>query len=66
MENYLIVKKLLGLDYGNLPVHRGMRQQRYQSIEKMLDLYDVVKRIGPKIPLNILSLDVTDRKTRLF
>jgi len=26
----------------------------------MLDLFDVVKRIGPKFPSNILNLDPTD------
>jgi hypothetical protein len=62
MDNYHSVKQLLGLDKGNLPVHKGMRQKRYQSIEKMLDLYDVVKRIGPKFPHEVFKLDPTDRK----
>jgi hypothetical protein len=31
--------------------YRGMRQKRYESVEKMLDLLDVVKRVGPKFPL---------------
>ena len=61
MENYYLVKKLLGLNDSNLPVHKGMRQRRYKSIEKMLDLYDVVKRIGPKAPVEIIYLDITDR-----
>lgn len=61
MDNYFIVKNLLGLDKGNLPVHKGMRQKRYQSIEKMLDLLDVVKRIGPKFPYEVFHLDSTDR-----
>ncbi len=41
--------------------YRGMRQKRYQSIEKMLDLLDVVKRIGPKFPLDALFLNPHDR-----
>ncbi len=51
MERYFTTYALLGLNDGNLPVHRGMRQKRYESIEKMLDLLDVVKRVGPKFPL---------------
>ena len=41
---------------------RGMRQKRYESVEKMLDLLDVVKRIGPKFPLDAMFLDPNDRK----
>ena len=37
-----------------------MRQQRYESVEKMLDLLDVVKRIGPKFPLDAMFLDPHD------
>jgi hypothetical protein len=42
-----------------------MRQKRYESVEKMLDLLDVVKRIGPKFPLDAMFLDPHDRKTAL-
>lgn len=66
MENYHLVKHLLGLDNGNLPVHKGMRQKRYQSIEKMMDLMDIVKRVGPKAPLDVFYLDRTDRKLNLL
>lgn len=62
MDNYFLVKELLGLNNGNLPVHKGMRQKRYESIEKMLDLFDVVQRIKPKFPVNILSLDPNDKE----
>jgi hypothetical protein len=41
---------------------RGMRQKRYDSVEKMLDLLDVCKRIGPKFPLDALFLDPHDCK----
>jgi hypothetical protein len=61
MDNYFLVKKLLGLNDGNLPVHKGMRMKRYKSIEKMLDLMDVVKRIGPRAPVEAFSLDPSDR-----
>ena len=37
-----------------------MRQKRYESVEKMLDLLDVVKRIGPKFPLQSMFLDPHD------
>ncbi len=42
--------------------YRGMRQKRYESVEKMLDLLDVCKRIGPKFPLDAMFLDPHDRK----
>lgn len=37
-----------------------MRQARYESIEKMLDLLDVCKRIGPRFPLDAMFLDPHD------
>ena len=40
---------------------RGMRQKRYDSVEKMLDLLDVCKRVGPKFPLDAMFLDPHDR-----
>ncbi len=61
MDSYYQVKYLLGLESGNLPVHKGMRQKRYQSIEKVLDLLDIAKRIGPRAPLEALYLDPSDR-----
>ena len=60
MDKYFEVITLLGLNNGNLPVHRGMREKRYQSIEKMLDLLDVVGRIGPKFPVKQLMIDPHD------
>ena len=60
MERYFTTVALLGLNDGNLPVHRGMRNKRYESVEKMLDLLDVAKRIGPRFPLDAMMLDKTD------
>ena len=60
MERYFTTISLLGLNDGNLPVHRGMRQRRYESVEKMLDLLDVAKRIGPKAPWRAMFLDPYD------
>jgi hypothetical protein len=37
-----------------------MRQKRYESVEKMLDLLDVCKRIGPQFPLQSMLLDPHD------
>ena len=37
-----------------------MRQKRYESVEKMLDLLDVAKRVGPKFPLEAMFLDPHD------
>ena len=62
MDSYYSVKYLLGLNNGNLPVHKGMRQKRYRSIEKMLDLFDIMKRVGPRQPMEVTSLDPSDRK----
>jgi hypothetical protein len=45
---------------------RGMRQKRYDSVEKMLDLLDICKRIGPKFPLDAMFLDPHDRMLKLF
>lgn len=66
MDNYFTVKYLLGLSDGNLPVHKGMRQKRYRSIEKMLDLLDVVNRVGPRFPTEVLHLDPMDRKESIL
>jgi hypothetical protein len=60
MERYFTTIALLGVDRGNLPVHRGMRQKRYESVEKMLDLLDVARRVGPKFPLEAMFLDPHD------
>ena len=60
MERYFTTVALLGLNDGNLPAHRGTRQKRYDSIEKMLDLTDVIKRIGPRFPLPAMFLDPHD------
>ena len=60
MERYFTTVALLGLNDGNLPVHRGMRNRRYESVEKMLDLLDVVKRIGPRFPVEAMFLDPND------
>jgi hypothetical protein len=43
---------------------RGMRQKRYDSVEKMLDLLDICKRIGPKFPLDAMFLDPHDRMSQ--
>ena len=50
---------------GKWPIHclnacRGTRQKRYESVEKMLDLLDVVRRIGPKFPVHAMFLDPND------
>ena len=60
MERYFTTYALLGLNEGNLPVHRGMRQKRYESVEKMLDLLDVARKVGPKAPWKACFLDPHD------
>jgi hypothetical protein len=65
MDNYFLVKNLLGLNNGNLPLHKGMRQKRYESVEKMLDLHDIIKRIGPRSPVEVFFLDPSHRKLNL-
>ena len=37
-----------------------MRQKRYESVEQMLDLLDVTKRIGPKFPIEAMLLGPHD------
>lgn len=61
MELYESTKALLGLQTGNLPVHKGMRQKRYKSVEKMLDLIDICVRVGPRFPQEVFYLDPSDR-----
>jgi hypothetical protein len=60
MEKYFTTIALLGVDDGNLPVHRGTRQRRYESVEKMLDLLDVCTKIGPRFPTDAMWLDPHD------
>ena len=51
-ETFQSIGKLyLNVNLITIKKYRGMRQKRYESVEKMLDLLDVVKRIGPKFPL---------------
>lgn len=40
-----------------------MRQKRYESIEKILDLIDVARRVGPRFPTQIIECDPHDRRT---
>ena len=60
MNQFFTTYALLGLHNGNLPPFQGARERRYQSIEKMLDLFDVMKRIGPKSPVSAFFLDPTE------
>jgi hypothetical protein len=60
MDKYFQTFALLGLHNGNLPPHHGMREKRYRSVEKMLDLLDVVKRVGPRFPLKAMFLNPSD------
>ena len=59
---YPIESKSLPISMLTRCFYRGMRQKRYESVEKMLDLLDVCKRIGPKFPLDAMFLDPHDRK----
>ena len=60
MDNFFTTYYLLGMYHGNLPPHQGMRDRRYSSITKMLDLVDVIKRIKPKLPSMALFLNPLD------
>ena len=42
--------------------YRGMRQKICESVEKMLDLFDVIKRIVRKLPIDTMFLDRHNRK----
>ena len=60
MEDYRTSLELLGLYDQNLPVFKEARAKRLASIDKILNMINVVKRLAPKVPNELLFLDPMD------
>lgn len=60
MNDYLTTLELLGIPDQNLPVFKTKRNDRLKSIERMLNLINVSKRLSPQIPRNTFTLDPLD------
>lgn len=54
MNDYMTTLELLGLPDQNLPVFKQKRIDRLNSIERMLNLINVSKRLSPQLPKNAL------------
>lgn len=62
MDRYRLTTELLGLwdEESWMPVFRGPRFRRYQSIDKVLDLTEIASKSAPQVPMHILSLNPLD------
>ena len=62
MDRYQLASELLGLWDENtwMPIFRGPRYRRYQSIDKIMDLTEIAGKSAPPLPLNVLSLNAMD------
>lgn len=62
MDRYQLTAELLGLwdEKTWLPVFRGPRYRRYQSIDKILDLTEIASKSAPPMPMNVVSLNPLD------
>ena len=60
MNDYHLTLELLGLPDQNLPVFKQARQARLNSIEKMLNMINVSKRLSPSLPQQAFRLDPID------
>ena len=60
MNDYATTLELLGLPDQNLPVFKSKRIERLKSIERMLNLINVSKRLSPQLPQNAYKLDPLD------
>ena len=62
MDRYQLTMRLLGMwdEKSWMPVFRGPRYRRYQSIDKMLDLMEVVSRSIPPFPMDAIYLNPYD------
>ena len=57
MEDYKTSLELLGLYDQNLPVFKEARARRLASINKILNMIQVLPRLAPKVPAELLYLD---------
>ena len=63
MDKYFTFTSLLGLrgEGGNLPLFRDAKNQRFQSVERMVDLLDIAAQTRPRMPQSVLMLNPLDR-----
>ena len=62
MDRYHLTAELLGLwdEKTWLPIFRGPRYRRYQSIDKIMDLTEIASKSAPPFPVNVVSLNPLD------
>ena len=60
MNDYKLTLELLGLPDQNLPVFKEARVNRLKSIDKILNMINVSKRLVPTIPQQAFKLDSAD------
>ena len=62
MNDYFTYTTLLGLRDSNPTPFKETRLQHYKSVQKMVDLISIAKRLIPETPHRFLLLDMYDRK----
>ncbi len=62
MINYKQTLHLLGLPDQNMPIFREARVNRLKSIDKISTLMNIMPRLAPKIPQQLLLLDSEDHE----
>ena len=62
MDRYYLTTELLGLwdDKNLMPIFRGPRYRRYQSIDKIMDLTEIASKSSPKFPMHVVNLNPFD------
>ena len=62
MDRYHLATSLLGLwdEKTWMPIFRGPRYRRYQSIDKIMDLMEVANKSSPVFPVDALMLNPMD------
>ena len=62
MDRYFLTTELLGLwdEKTWMPIFRGPRYRRYQSLDKILDLTEIAAKSAPPLPMHVVSLNPLD------
>ena len=62
MDRYNLATSLLGLwdEKTWMPIFRGPRYRRYQSIDKIMDLMEVAQKSAPIFPVDAVLLNPMD------
>jgi hypothetical protein len=62
MDRYNLTAQLLGLwdEKTWVPIFRGPRYRRYQSLDKILDLSEIASKSAPCFPMHVLTLNPAD------